>query len=344
MNNKNNNGKDMIERYLYATTKLLPHGMRSDVDKELRTIIDDMLEARCGAVEPQLHDVRVVLAELGTPSELAARYDPNGEKALISAPYYRPYINVLKITLICVASGLLLGGILSLLVETSDKHIIARISEWLSGSISSLFGVFGLITLIFAVLERKGVQLDMNNDDLSKLPAVPAKNERIKRYECFIDIGFSILALIITCFAPQILCVMKVSSGGSVVSSYPLFDVELVKSLWLFWLGCAVCGVSRELFKVIDERYTVRVAVATLVADAVTFVLSAVVLLRNNIFSSEFCSEIESIFANEGKLVSPSSFSKMFLAFIAFFLLLDVVVTAIRAYKYRKTAAESTVH
>lgn len=38
---------ELIDRYIYAVTKKLPQKQREDIEKELRTLIDDMLEERC---------------------------------------------------------------------------------------------------------------------------------------------------------------------------------------------------------------------------------------------------------------------------------------------------------
>ena len=66
------NDNDLIERYLYAITRHLPSAQRSDVAEELRTLISDMLDERCGSLPPTAKDVRVVLTELGTQARWCA--------------------------------------------------------------------------------------------------------------------------------------------------------------------------------------------------------------------------------------------------------------------------------
>ena len=61
---------ELIERYIYAVTKRLPYKMRADIEKELRALIDDMLEQRCGDVLPSEHDIRVVLTKSARPRSL----------------------------------------------------------------------------------------------------------------------------------------------------------------------------------------------------------------------------------------------------------------------------------
>ena len=67
------NDNDLIERYLYAITRRLPAKQCADVAEELRTLISDMLDERCGNLPPTAKDVRVVLTELGTPGEVVRK-------------------------------------------------------------------------------------------------------------------------------------------------------------------------------------------------------------------------------------------------------------------------------
>ena len=61
--------QELKERYVYAVSRLLPHKMREDISAELDTLIEDMLEERCQDRPAEEKDLRVVLAELGSPSE-----------------------------------------------------------------------------------------------------------------------------------------------------------------------------------------------------------------------------------------------------------------------------------
>ena len=90
---------DLIERYIYAVTKHMKADLKKDVSAELETIIQDMLEERCGDVMPTEHDIRVVLTELGTPAELALKYKSETQDCLIGQPYYNLYVYVLKLYL-----------------------------------------------------------------------------------------------------------------------------------------------------------------------------------------------------------------------------------------------------
>ena len=83
---------DLTDRYIYAVTKHMKSAMKKDVAAELETIIQDMLEERCGDVTPTERDIKVVLTELGTPAELSSKYKGETQDCLIGQPYYSLYL------------------------------------------------------------------------------------------------------------------------------------------------------------------------------------------------------------------------------------------------------------
>ena len=58
---------ELIARYVYAVTRELPENQRLDIDKELRSLIEDMLDERCSGSDPAITDIEAVLSELGNP-------------------------------------------------------------------------------------------------------------------------------------------------------------------------------------------------------------------------------------------------------------------------------------
>ena len=139
---------DLIERYIYAATKRLPRKQRDDVAQELRGLIDDMLNERCGEVTPTEKDIRVVLTELGTPQELSAQYDEDAKKCLIGQPYYSTYRFVLKIVLLAATGGITIANLMLQMVEPQEWF--AAITGWLVMVYNCLLAAFTIVTLLFA--------------------------------------------------------------------------------------------------------------------------------------------------------------------------------------------------
>ncbi len=68
---------ELIERYIYQVGKRLPFKNRADIVSELRSSLEDQLDARADS-EPS--DARVIelLNEMGSPESVAASYFPEG--------------------------------------------------------------------------------------------------------------------------------------------------------------------------------------------------------------------------------------------------------------------------
>lgn len=139
---------DLIERYIYAVTKHMKADLKKDVSAELETIIQDMLEERCGDVMPTEHDIRVVLTELGTPAELASKYKSETQDCLIGQPYYNLYVYVLKIVTACVIGGMLLAQIMAAVTSHTIWYI--AIFRIIGGIFGGVLTGFAFVTLLFA--------------------------------------------------------------------------------------------------------------------------------------------------------------------------------------------------
>lgn len=158
---------DLIERYIYAVTKKLPLKIRQDVSIELNSLIYDMLDERCGDISPSEKDIRVVLTELGTPSELAEQYNPDKDKCLIGSPYYSQYVFVLKIVLICAAGGMLLAKLMNCILD-GNMHPVYAVFDIIFSIVFSVIIAFAIVTFIFAVLYHK--KINVLNESLDSLP------------------------------------------------------------------------------------------------------------------------------------------------------------------------------
>ena len=65
----------LTDRYVSATVRSLDDEQRAEVERELRTTIEDMIDGRLQAGAPSRPDAeREVLVELGDPVRLAAGY------------------------------------------------------------------------------------------------------------------------------------------------------------------------------------------------------------------------------------------------------------------------------
>lgn len=158
------NYKELIARYIYAVSKNLPYKGRMDIEREIETLIYDMLEERCGDITPTEKDVRVVLAEIGTPEELANNYSPDKDKCLIGPPYYSKWKWFMKIILSAAGIGLLIANfiiVLGMVSAAADvmtpMNIVLEIFSRAGNVVGLLTQIAVAITIVFAILQRKNI-------------------------------------------------------------------------------------------------------------------------------------------------------------------------------------------
>ena len=194
---------ELIEKYLYAVGKKLPLKQRSDILKELRSIIMDNLDDMTGGSEPTEDDVTKVLLEMGAPSEVAKRYR-TGPPWLIGPDYYDTYLIIAKIVLAATLGGYLISLIILLIIQQGDfGQRLWSFAKNLLGIVPGLLAAVGAVTLIFALIERtakKPLEIDFSEGEKwspENLDPVPTKQERVKPIESILGIVFPVLALII---------------------------------------------------------------------------------------------------------------------------------------------------
>lgn len=175
-NTQTNQQHALIERYIYALTKRLPHKIRQDVELEMRANIMDMLSDQATEEE-----VRSVLLSLGSPKKMATSFY-NQEHYVISPAIFYLYWDVLKLVLTIVAIlagiGVFFNHILPIFSASDFTTLILLIPSFIINSIirifSSVLPAFGLVTLIFAAIEYFGGFKKIDESwSLDDLPDVP---------------------------------------------------------------------------------------------------------------------------------------------------------------------------
>ena len=325
---------DMTDRYAYQVARRLPRRMRGDVEKELRSLISDMLEERCQGLPPQEKDLDVVFAELGSPAQFAAKYN-GGEQSLIGPKYFPKYLMLLKIVLGAVFLGISLASVVQALLPEAQPWYLALL-HWLAALFCSLLCAFAGVTILFAIFEKKGVRLSQFEDSwrAKDLPPVPAKKARIKRGDCIADIIFSIVFFVLFCLFPE---VMVFYANGQAV---PLFQAEILHGMLFLFAIFLALGIANSCFELAEGRYTVRLAVFSTIVDGVSAIL-AIIIFTRPVWNPEFWPRVFSITGAQGDTAFLeaffSHFDLLFLGVLLFALILDAAVHWYRALRYRES-------
>jgi len=162
----------LTDRYVTATVRDLDDDQRAEVERELRTTIEDMIDGRLEAGASSRSEAeRAVLAELGDPVRLAAGY--SGRPLYLIGPrvypQWRRVMTVLLTTLVPLVTAVNL--VVRLFVDdvAADGVGPAVVAALWVGFMVAVNVVFW-VTVVFALAERgkvtTGVELEWDPDQL----------------------------------------------------------------------------------------------------------------------------------------------------------------------------------
>jgi hypothetical protein len=226
---------DLIDRYVHAVGRQLPRDRRADIEAELRSALNDSLEAR-GQGEPTQDQVIAILKEFGKPENVAASYWPEGQY-LIGPRLFPLFRMVVGIALtVFVIVQLVLVGVTAIFNPAELPSI-----DFFSDLINSAFMAFGVIVIVFAVLQRFGVRPEQEKEDWNPLD-LPAAEESddIKRGDLVVEMIFTLIFLAVLIFLPD--KIGFIISPGSEIMLNPVLPpyIPLIILAFLLSLGLDV--------------------------------------------------------------------------------------------------------
>lgn len=330
---------DLIDRYIYAVTRLQPEKQRDDIEKELRSLIDDMLTERAGEAQVSDKDIEAVLKELGEPSALAAKYSGK-PRYLIGPELFDTYIKMLKIIPAAAAFGIFIALTVNYAI-TPPENIGETIGNILGTIFSTVMEVFGWVTLIFALIERhapdKGKERLMRKEwNPANLPEIPVKGAMIKCSEPIVSIVFIIIFGILLNFAPGIFFIYSPIRG---ISNTTLFNLDVLRSYLPLIDIAFAASIIKEIFKLVYGRYNLRLAVSTIIFSGISFILTVIVFSHKAIWNLDFVSSMQKIFNTTLPAGYDASnvvmiFTNVILGIIIFSFLMETLKTIGKTIKF----------
>ncbi|MGB3700020.1 MAG: hypothetical protein WA997_02020 [Anaerolineales bacterium] len=235
---------DLIDRYVYEVGRQLPRKNRADIQVELKSTLVDTLEDRV-AGEPSQEDEIELLKEFGPPQKVAASYWPQGQY-LIGPNLFPLFRMVVAITLIVfVIVQLVLLGI----AVVFDQEVLTLLSvlDIFSEMIGSVFTAFGIIVIVFAILQRFDVKPGADDEewDPRELPQFE-QIDTVNRGGTVFEITMSLVIIAILLFLPDKIGVvlspgMEVLLNPVIVSYIPLIILSILVGIAvdvvLLWRG-----------------------------------------------------------------------------------------------------------
>lgn len=285
---------DWIQRYSYAVTKELPEAQRKDIDKELRGLIEDMLDERAQGRPASPEDVEAVLMELGDPAELAEKYRDR-KRYLIGPALFPAYLTVVKIVMGAIAIAMAVLFVIRAVVDPQQS--LDYLVQSLSTFVEAAFQGFTWVTLGFALSERfgkRGEQLDFSSGEswkLSDLPELPDERNRIPRAEPVVAIIFLSFFAALLISATDWLGVWFIQDGQPMLV-VPLFDNPVLLSFLPWILGALLLDVVLEILKIVSGKWTLKLTAFDLFNNIVHLAVGLVVFARPVIWNPNLISDL----------------------------------------------------
>lgn len=148
---------ELTERYVHQVGRYLPEKDRADIQRELRSQIQDQLEDRYGA-SPSQEEVASVLRQLGDPRQMATSY---GRQQYLVGPNLYPVMRmVLRVGLPIVPAVIVLLNIVGSLIAGETGDWIGLLIESIFIAAQAAFFFAATVVLFFAIFERSGGEIE----------------------------------------------------------------------------------------------------------------------------------------------------------------------------------------
>lgn len=271
---------NLIDRYVTEVGKHLPRKNRLDIEQELRSTLEDMLEDRSQETGRPVDEALVMelLREYGEPRKVAATYQTH--PYLIGPRMFPTYTFVLKIVIFAVTLGLTIAAVVSLVgANMTSQELFQQMVDFGAGLLSALVAAFGNVTLVFAILERTlpatefGMQEEKGWDpaSLQKEPDV----DQVKTAELIFEIIFVVAALIIFNLYPEIIG-FNFSVDGEWVSIPVLSDAFFRVLPWINVVGALQIGLNVYLLR--QQAWEAGTRISKMVLEALNIVIAVMLL------------------------------------------------------------------
>ena len=289
---------NLIDRYVDEVGRHLPEKDRSDIEAEIRSMVEDMLEER-GHQAKSADDKSIAetLEELGDPKLLAHKYSP-AKRYLIGPDWYDLYLTILKRVLSTALPIVAIVGFTVALAKDSLDFVNA-VGQAFGGVIDVGTGILFWVTLGFVIAERtdaKPEELGGSKPSawtVAQLPKSPAKRQ-ISVGESLTNIVFFTI-FIAWILLPPFFAWLRGDEG---------FVHVFHPDLWYRWFPIffviAVLTLILEFFKLKIGNWTPGLTVSNVILCIGSIAYIIVLVTTQEIFNPIFLATLtESVAAEE---------------------------------------------
>jgi hypothetical protein len=269
----------LTDRYVAAVERSVPETGRGDIADELRASIQDQVDARVDAGEPERDAERAVLTELGDPAALAAGY-AGRPLALIGPAHYLTWLRLLKLLL---AVGLPVAVVINVLARILGGTQPGELIGVTIGTVLTVgVHIFFWTTLAFWIIDRVGTTDPMPGWSVDRLPKPRPRGAGLMDA---VASGVAILLAIGAIAWDRVWGFLPTGGGWtSVLDDSP---VVLAVLIGLFALQLVLPIVAW-----VRARWDLALGIASAVLGVVTAVVIIALLLSGTLLSAELTTRI----------------------------------------------------
>jgi hypothetical protein len=245
----------LIERYLHEVGRYLPRNKRADILSELRSVLEDSLEAAAGP-EPKEADAAEVIRNMGEPRKVAAGYNP-ANQYLIGPELFPFFRMVLGIVLLASIGGQLIAVLVATLFGDSQLQFL----ELIFNIVNSLPVTIGMVVVVFYILQRYEINPGLKEEsfDPYKLPDFDTE-EKVNTVEQVVSIILGVFFFIVLAWAANEGAFGWTSTNG--VVNNPVLEQNFI------WLGLSIiAGVILSIVLLWRGRWSVSTRVANIMVN-----------------------------------------------------------------------------
>jgi hypothetical protein len=287
---------------------------------------------------------------------------------LIGPIYYETYKTVLKIAMLCTAisvflivlmQGIFDGSATQNVSDLSNGIIIAvsALAKAFGSCISSAISVFGIVTIVFAIMERQKVDLDEAKEKVwtaadladkpirekktwtpSQLTPIPTKKALIPKSDNIADIVFSVILAALFIFAPQLLGIIWMKNDT--VTTIPIFNLDKWNIILPFFLVGLCAGLTNAILRLIVGRYNIKVILSSIIAGVIQIFCAVIALKALPLWNPNFGRDLGFFLEDMPNNFDFLSFfnaawlSNIFLVLFIFSKTVTICVTIYRTIRY----------
>jgi hypothetical protein len=278
-------------------TQKLPEKQRTDIEKELAGLIEDMLADRVQDREATQKDVEAVLLELGDPALLADKYR-GYQRFLIGPELFPMYWMVLKIVLMAIGLAMtVVFAIQAIITPAQGLHfLVSSLAGFWMGGIQG----FAWVTAVFALIEYLGIRKgkigfqDEHDWTPADLPSLPEIERQIPRADPIAGIIFTVLFVALITFDIHLFGIWIFQSGqpGTVI---PFFDKAVFQGFLPYIWAVTALTILDEVLKLTTGKWTLGLIAFGAARDILNFALAVFMFSSPAIWNSNFMQQMTQV-------------------------------------------------